>query len=206
MNKIKIFIVDDHQMLLDGLKALLEGVGDIELVGTERDPLKAMERIRNLAPQILLTDINMPGMTGVELTAKVKLEFPEVKVIVLSMHSDRQVIADVMKAGADGYILKNTGKADLLNALYKISDGEKYFSSEITSQLLKPTTEETQVLSTREKEIVKLISEENSNAKIAEKLFISERTVETHRKNIFRKTGTKSVLGLIKWATDKGVV
>jgi DNA-binding NarL/FixJ family response regulator len=151
----------------------------------------------------------MPEMDGIELTKEIKKTNPEVKVIALSMFGERETISDMLKAGVSAYILKNTGKQELLNAIDKVVNGGTFFSDEVADEMKKiRTTSELKeiTLSLREIEVVELIAKEYTNAKIAEALFISERTVETHRKNIFRKTDTKSVIGLLKYCVDKRII
>lgn len=214
MSAIKIYIVDDHQMLIDGLKALLSNEVLFSVCGEALSGKKAMEELPKLKPDILLTDINMPEMDGIELTREVKKQFPSIKVIALSMFGERATISDMLEAGVNGYILKNTGKDELVSAILKVNSGGMYFSNEVSAEMMKAIShekkrseEEQRVnLTSRETEIIQLIAQEFSNAMIAEKLFISERTVETHRKNIFRKTSTKSIVGLIKWAFEHKVV
>lgn len=205
----KVYIVDDHQMLIDGLKALLNGEPTISIIGESNSSKQALIQILNLHPTIVLTDINMPEMDGIELTKEIKNKNPEIKVIALSMFGERDTINDMLKAGVSGYVLKNTGKAELLNAIDKVSKGEKFFSEEVSAEIMRASSvsESKEItLSAREIEVIELIAKEYSNAKIAETLFISERTVETHRKNIFRKTDTKGVLGLLKYCVDKRII
>lgn len=201
-NKITIFILDDHQMLIDGLSALLKNEKEFHIVGTSNFPEKALDEIIKLKPNILLTDVNMPIMSGVEVIKKLKPLLPDTKFIALSMAGDRQTITDMINAGALGFILKNTGKQELILALQKVATGKNHYSDDIAQTLAQSILQPAQnnLLTTRELEIVKLIDKEYTNAQIADQLFISERTVETHRKNIFRKSETKSVLGLINWA------
>ncbi|MBP8034351.1 MAG: response regulator transcription factor [Bacteroidia bacterium] len=209
MNKIKIYLVDDHQMLIDGLKALLSGESHISIIGESNIPKQAVNEIAEYNPDIVLTDINMPEMDGIELTKAVKKQNPQIKVIALSMFGERETISDMLKAGVNGYILKNTGKQELLSAIDKVSNGGSFFSNEVNEEMMKvsPINESKEIsLSSREIEVIELIAKEFSNAKIAEALFISERTVETHRKNIFRKTDTKGVLGLLKYCVDKRII
>ncbi len=209
MSVLKIYIVDDHQMLIDGLKALLSGEQHLSIVGQNTLPLVASKEIAELCPDIVLTDINMPVMNGIELTKEIKKINPSIKIIALSMFGERETISDMLKAGVSGYILKNTGKQELLNAIEKVSNGESFFSDDVNSEMMKvsPINDTKEItLSLREIEVVELIAKEYTNAKIAEALFISERTVETHRKNIFRKTDTKSVIGLLKYCVDKRII
>ena len=209
MSILKIYIVDDHQMLIDGLKALLSGETHLSVIGQNTLPKIASQEIAKLCPDIVLTDINMPEMDGIELTKEIKKTNPEVKVIALSMFGERETISDMLKAGVSAYILKNTGKQELLNAIDKVVNGGTFFSDEVADEMkkIRTTSESKEItLSLREIEVVELIAKEYTNAKIAEALFISERTVETHRKNIFRKTDTKSVIGLLKYCVDKRII
>ncbi len=209
MSILKIYIVDDHQMLIDGLKALLSGESHLSVIGQNTLPKIASSEIAELCPDIVLTDINMPEMDGIELTKEIKKTNPNIKVIALSMFGERETISDMLKAGVSAYILKNTGKQELLNAIDKVANGGTFFSDEVADEMNKtsPINDTKEItLSLREIEVVELIAKEYTNAKIAEALFISERTVETHRKNIFRKTDTKSVIGLLKYCVDKRII
>lgn len=205
----KVYIVDDHQMLIDGLMALLNGETHISVIGQNTLPKIAAKEIINLNPDIVLTDINMPEMDGIELTKEIKKHNPNIKVIALSMFGERETISEMLRAGVSAYILKNTGKQELLNAIDKVSNGGTFFSDEVSDEMSKPSTgsfTKEITLSLREIEVVELIAKEYTNAQIAEALFISERTVETHRKNIFRKTDTKGVIGLLKYCVEKKII
>jgi DNA-binding NarL/FixJ family response regulator len=214
MQKTRIFIVDDHQMLIDGLKALLKSEQDIEIAGESTNARKALDELAVIQPEIVLSDISMPDMDGIEFTRNVKKQYPHIRILALSMFNDRSMITEMIDAGASGYILKNTGKDELKQAITKIASGNFYFSDEVSGEILKAITDKQQNkdqepvvnLTSREIEIIQLIAQELSNAEIASQLFISERTVETHRKNIFRKTNTKSVVGLIKYAIEQKIV
>ncbi len=214
MTPIKVFIVDDHKMLIDGLKALLINEPQFKIAGESLSAEQALEEISSAKPDIVLTDINMPGMDGIKFTSEIKKRYPQIKVIALSMFGERATISDMLEAGVNGYILKNTGKEELVSALLKVAQGGMYFSDEVSAEMMKaisgrqkPKAEEEKInLTARETEIIQLIAQELSNAQIADKLFISERTVETHRKNIFRKTNTKTIVGLIKWAFENKII
>lgn len=204
--KLKLMIVDDHQMFIDGVKSLLRKEKQFEFIAeanTAEDALRIMEKT---VPDILITDISMPGMSGNELIETVKARNPDVKILVLSMHNEAEVISEIMMQEAEGYILKNTGRQELSSALHKIADGGTFYSDEVLLSLMRRVKKDAKKdkevvqLSEREIEIVKLIVQELSNEEIAEKLFISKRTVETHRKNINQKTNIKTVVGLIKFA------
>ena len=209
MSFLKIYIVDDHQMLIDGLKALLSDEKHISLVGESTSAKTALKEVGEYRPDIVLSDINMPEMDGIELTREIKKRQPEVKVIALSMYGERETISDMLKAGVSAYILKNTGKQELLKAIEKVASGGTFFSDEVSAEMMRTYPEQAAreiSLSQREIEVIELIAKEYTNAMIAEALFISERTVETHRKNIFRKTDTKSVIGLLKYCVDKRII
>lgn len=205
--KIKLFIVDDHQMMIDGIGSLISGEQKFEIVGTALNGLEALLKIEKTLPDILITDVSMPGMGGIELCARTKQKFPHVKILVLTMYNDREIVNEIIASGAHGYILKNTGKHELQMALEALSQGETFYSEEVMNNLvenMKNPSGEKKVFSSdltvREIEIVRLIVKELSTAEIADKLFISQRTVETHRKNILRKTAVKNIAGLINYA------
>lgn len=206
--KKKLFIVDDHQLVVDGLRSLLNNEQQYIIVGSSNQSKEVMAMLDDLEVDVLLTDINMPGMTGVELTRSVKRKFPKIKVLALSMFGEATVIKEMIDAGISGYILKNTGKQELLEALDRLSNGYTFFGDDVASELMKSFKKDDlgSHLTNREIEIVRLIENEYSNKKIADLLFISERTVETHRKNIFRKTGTQSIVGLLKYAYDHKII
>lgn len=209
---VSILIADDHQMFIDGLKALLKREKNIVIAGEVSNGLDALEFIRKKQPDLLITDISMPGMSGVELTRQVKLNYPDVKVLVLSMYNDREIVSEILMSEAEGYILKNTGRRELINAIERIADNSTYYSNDVLNIMMtrlkkqKIIEKNTALLTTREIEIVKLIMEELSSEEIAEKLFISKRTVDTHRKNIIQKTNTRTLVGLIKFALENSLV
>ncbi|TCD00173.1 response regulator [Pedobacter psychroterrae] len=198
----KIFIVDDHQLVIDGIRSLLADAPQYTIGGFSQHPEEVLAMLETHPVDILLTDISMPGMSGIELTRLVKKKYPHIKIIAISMHGESAVVKEMLDAGISGYILKNTGKKELLDALEKVLEGSTYFGDAITREILNTMNHKDgdQRLTNREIEIIKLIEGERSNKQISSQLFISERTVETHRKNIFRKTGTQSVIGLLKYA------
>ncbi len=214
MRKKRIVLVDDHRMILDGLQSLLENDEHFETAGTYTSAAEALKDIDHAKPDFIITDISMPGMNGIEFTSEVKKKFPEIKIIALTMSGDASMIEEMTAAGISGYILKNTGRRELKEALEKVSSGEMYYSAEAAAAMMTSVRKQKQLreeeekahLTPREKEIIKLIAREYSNAMIAGELFISERTVETHRKNIFRKTNTKNIVGLIKYAMEHNLV
>lgn len=203
--------MDDHQIVIDGLRALLTGHPGIRLAFATTDPGTVIQKIKESPINILLTDIMMPGMTGIELAKLVKEKYPAIRILALSMSGQGdQVNQLVNEADIAGYVLKNIGKQELVTAIEKIAGGGIYFSNKIIEELCRTSERKKKVmeahLTGREIEIISLIEKEYNNKQIAEALFISERTVETHRKNIFRKTNTNSVIGLVKYAYEHRLV
>ncbi len=209
--KTRLGIVDDHQIVIDGLKSLLQGHNQFEVLVECTQPLRMIELIGRNIIDILLTDVMMPGMNGAELAKEVHLKYPEIKILALSMSGQGDLVNRMIEdADISGYVLKNIGKQELVKALEKISAGGIYFSDEVLEEMTraserKKENEEVN-LTAREIEIIRLIEKELSNKQIAERLFLSERTVETHRKNIFRKTNTASVIGLVKYAYEHKLI
>jgi two-component system nitrate/nitrite response regulator NarL len=210
-NPIRIAIVDDHQIVIDGLSSLLKEDKQIDICATAVSGSQMLDLLRHTPVDILLTDVMMPEMNGAMLAKKVKQQWPAIKIIALSM-SEQGDVADEMVNDAEiaGYLLKQTGKEELIGAIQKVFRGGQYFQDKILEELQKESERKKQVqvinLTQREIEIVALL-EKNLNSKdIADQLFISIRTVETHRKNILKKTGCNNVLSLVKWAYDNKVL
>ncbi|MBL0357383.1 MAG: response regulator transcription factor [Chitinophagaceae bacterium] len=204
-------IVDDHQIVIDGLKSLLDGHDGFSVAIECTSPVQMLEELKKTPVDILLTDVMMPVMNGAELASAVRKQFPQIKILALSMSGQGDVVNRMIEeADISGYVVKNIGKKDLVYALEKIASGGLYFTDEILAEMsraseMQKVNEEVN-LSAREIEVVKLIEKEYSNKLIADTLFLSERTVETHRKNIFRKTKTNSVIGLIKYAYEHKLI
>jgi len=209
--RINIVIVDDHRIVIDGLRSLLEDNPVFNIVTTTDDATEVPGIISMHKVDVLLTDVMMPKMTGQELAKQVRKQFPEIKILALSMSGQGDVVNEMINdADINGYVLKNISKAELTKAIIKIAGGGIYFSEEVLVELektsnIKKQNEDAQ-LTAREIEIIRLIEKEMSNKEIADALFISERTVETHRKNIFRKSKTNSVIGLIKYAYEHKLI
>jgi two-component system nitrate/nitrite response regulator NarL len=209
--KISLAIVDDHQIVIDGIKSLLHGHEQFKIVLECTDSTQMLSLLQTKPVDILLTDIMMPGMNGAELAKQVCLQFPAIKILALSMSGQGDLVNQMIDdANISGYVLKNIGKQELLKALDKISKGGIYFGEEVLAEMQKASEikkENNEVnLTAREIEIIQLIEKELNNKQIADTLFLSERTVETHRKNIFRKTNTSSVIGLVKYAYEHKLI
>jgi two-component system, NarL family, nitrate/nitrite response regulator NarL len=209
--KITLALVDDHQIVIDGLMSLLKGHEHFRFAFATTHPEEVVKKMGETQVDILLTDIMMPQLAGNELAKQVKERYPHVKILALSMSGQGDLVNEMINdADISGYVLKNIGKQELIQALEKIAGGGIYFSDEVLhelehTQMRKKENKEAH-LTGREIEIIRLIEKEYNNKQIAEALFISERTVETHRKNIFRKTNTNSVIGLVKYAYEHKLI
>jgi len=215
---IKVIIVDDHTIIRDGIKALMRDSNDILVVGEASNGKELIDMLPEQATDVILMDINMPEMDGLEATGYIREKFPEKKILVLSMLDHENYIAKVFEAGANGYLLKNTGREEMVCAIKIVAKGGRYLCSDIGFNLLnklknptyKPVEnseeKQTRDLSQREVEILKLIADGLTNAEIADKIFTSKRTVETHRQNIIEKTKAKNTAALIKYAIGKGII
>ncbi|MEQ9424159.1 MAG: response regulator transcription factor [Cyclobacteriaceae bacterium] len=208
LEKQRVFLVDDHTILIDGLKALLAEEDDYEVVGEAHDGEQALEFLKKNDIDILVTDYSLPKVDGLALVRILKRIKPDVKIIVLSMHRESHLVREILKEGVSGYILKNDSTNELLLALQHVRKDKVYLSTEINSMLIDSLKfqEETKLFSDREREILKLIAEEFSSRQIAEELFISERTVETHRRNMMKKAGTNTTIGLMKFGYENNLI
>lgn len=212
---LRIILADDHHILLDGLRSLLKRQKDMAVVGAFTDGNKLLAALPELgAVDLALLDLSMPEMDGAALTREIRNIQPDIKIIILSMHDDAGNIMRMIDLGVNGYLLKNAGDQELLAAIHKVAAGRYYFSEEVAQTIAaaqeqcRAQKEEPQQprLSGRELEILKLIAAEMSNADIAQTLFISERTVETHRKNMLRKMNHKSMVGLLRYALEQKLI
>jgi two-component system, NarL family, nitrate/nitrite response regulator NarL len=209
--KITLALVDDHQIVIDGLMSLLKGHEKFRFAFATTNSTEVIERISATPIDILLTDVMMPNLPGNQLAKQVKEKYPAVKILALSMSGQGDLVNEMIEdADISGYVLKNIGKQELIKAIEKIASGGIYFSEEVIDELQRASQRKKQKeeahLTDREIEIIRLIEKEYNNKLIAETLFISERTVETHRKNIFRKTNTGSIIGLVKYAYEHKLI
>lgn len=206
--RMKILLVDDHTILLDGIASLLSQEDDLTILGKAGSAQAALEFLKTESVDLIITDYNMPGMDGLSLLHTVKRLFPQTKIILLSMHDEVHLVKEILKAGVNGYVLKKDTHKELLSAIRDVKQGKVYLSSDVNKLLITNLNnpDEGKLLTDREREILKLIAKEYTNKNIAEELFISERTVETHRKNIFKKTGTNNLVGLIKFAYANNLI
>lgn len=207
---IRTVIVDDHRLFSEGLRTLLQTDERIEVLGIYNSGKEFLKELEEIKPDIVLMDIDMPEMNGFETAAKARILYPESRIILLSMHNDFASIDEGLKLGIRGYLPKNVDREELLAALEAVMENEDYFSSEITQTLVKghrsKNMQQPIKLTPREIDILRLIVEEMSTHEIAEKLFISTNTVETHRKNLIAKTGVKNSVGLVKFALENKLI
>lgn len=214
---IHVLIVDDHQLMIEGLKSLLEDEHNIKKVAGANSLAETLTYLQNHKVDVILMDVNMPEISGIDATKRIKQLYPEQKIIALTMHDDISIISKMIKAGASGYVLKKTNMNEVIEAIQiVVYQNGRYLSQSTQNIILENLTtpldweamqsEQKPKLSARELEVLQLIAKEFNNEQIAEKLFISERTVEAHRRNIFIKTKTKSIVGLIKYAITEGII
>lgn len=208
---LNTLIADDHTLFAEGVELILKEIPFIKVTGKVSNGQEALRYLNGHKTDLVMMDINMPVMNGVEALREIKKSFPLVKVIILSMHNEQQTIINVMKEGADGYLLKSADKAEFKTALELVKTGKQYFSNEITKTLMQQHTREDKVngsekLSSREIEIIKEVAAGYSNNEIADRLNISVRTVETHRKNIMAKLELKNMAALIRFAIQQNYI
>ncbi len=209
--QIRIAIADDHQIVIDGLSSVLGKYNQLEIVATANDGQQMLDLLQDHPVDVLLTDVMMPGMNGKQLAAQVKLKFPDIKIIALSMSGQGDIVEEMINdADIAGYLLKQTSSDELAKAILAVYNGGQFFAEEILQQLKEQADLKKEVpvirLTQREIQIVEAIEKNLSSKEIAASFFISLHTVETHRKNIFRKTDTHSPLALVKWAYEHKVL
>ncbi len=211
---IKIIIADDHQLFIEGVRSLVDSMENIEIIAELSNGQEVLDTIHENPCDLILMDINMPIVDGIEATKQIKKSYPQVKILMLTMFSSRDYIEKLLKAGADGYLLKNTDAKELKLAIETVVNGDSYFSKEVTARIMeglqkKKTDDKFKhliELTEREIDVLKLIVQEFTTAEIAEKLFISTHTVETHRKNLISKLNVRNIAGLVKYAMQNGLV
>ena len=213
LDPLRVLIVDDHQMMRDGLRAVLEHEELIEVIAEAGDGRSALRQVEDMAPDLVVMDVALPDMNGIEATRQITAEHPEVRVIALSTYSDRRYVVNMLNAGASGYVLKESASDELLRAVEAVARGNEFLSPEITGPVVdkyvrrRSSADSTafSVLGPREREVLQLLSEGLTTPKIAERLFIAPKTVETHRRNLTRKLGLKTIAELTKYAVREGL-
>jgi two-component system response regulator NreC len=213
MAVIRILLADDHELIRTGIRNLIGGNKDFLVVGESGDGEETIRRVRELKPDVLIVDISMPKLTGIEVTRHVREHFPEVKVLVLTMHENVEYVYQIFKSGAGGYLLKNAGKDEITSAIYAVAGGERFFSPRVSelmiSEYVKQAEQRDQsspptTLTKRETEVLEMIARGMNNQQISEHLFISPRTVDTHRTNIMQKLDIHDAANLMRYALEHG--
>jgi len=212
---IKVLLVDDHKIVRDGIKVLLQDETDIEVIGEAENGKHALEKLIEISPDIMIIDINMPVMNGIDCSRIVAKKYPSVKILALTMLNEQEHIKNMIAAGAGGYILKTSGKHDLVEAIKTVVSGQNYFSDEVKNIIMMNMVKkkshvgkisgERIPLTNREKDVLQYIVKEYTNQEIAEKLFISVRTVDAHRRKKKKKTGARNTAGLVKYAIENNL-
>lgn len=212
--KIRLLLVDDHPIVLDGIKSHLCAQPEFEVVGDAANGQEALRKAKLLLPDVILMDISMPHMNGLEAISHLRKQVPNAKILILTMHESKEYIAQVVRSGARGYLLKDSAPAELVGAIKAVHTGEVYFSPSVSKVLVQEMTSNTgsglngppeQPLTDREREVLSLIAEGLLNKQIADKLGIGVRTIETHRERIMRKLDIHTVAGLTKYAISRGM-
>ena len=211
MNPVSLVIADDHKIVIDGIKAILNNETSIRIVKECSNGVEVLDYLKtNDTIDIIILDINMPEMDGIDCARHIKKENPDQHILILTMYNDPQLIKKMMEVGADGFVLKNTGKKELLHAIDMIMQGNTYFGQEVTKSLAnsykRPKSPHRIQLTRREKEVLKLLFEGMTTLDIADKLFISSHTVDSHRKNLLSKFGAKNTTSLLREAGKLGIV
>jgi DNA-binding NarL/FixJ family response regulator len=209
---IRVALCDDHTIIIDGVRRLLEGTEDVACVGSATNGIEALYLLEHVGVDVLLTDLDMPDMDGLQLTERARQKYPTLRILVLSMHEEASMVKRAMEVGADGYLVKSAGRDELLLAIRNVHRGKQHFGSSLTASLLKEGAEAKKgsallaELSEREVEVLAALAEGLGNKEIGEKLFISPRTVDTHRTNLMKKLDIHNVAGLVRIAIKAGLV
>lgn len=210
MEKIRLLVADDHKILLEGIVSLLQSEASFDVVATAGNGYEVMELVKKNDYDVCLLDINMPMMDGMEAAKLIKISKPAIRIIMLTTYNDHEIISELVHIGVSGYLLKNSDRLELVEAIKKVMKGRYYFSAEVEEIIMQGVAEKKDkdvvTLTEREKQIISLLSKEFTNEKIATELNISYRTVETHRKNIMHKTKSHNLAGLLKHAYRKGLI
>jgi len=209
---IRLFLVDDHTVLRDGLRALFQQEAELQVVGEAENGGQLLAQLPATPCDVVLLDLHMPGLDGLATTLRLRAEFPDVRVLILSMADHERAVGQVLAAGASGYVLKNAGHDEIVVGVRAVAAGKRFLCSELGLTMLEkllgrapePAAKPTGGLSARELEILRLVADGLTTAQIAEKLYTSPRTVETHRQNIMEKTGSKNTAALVKAAASQG--
>jgi two-component system nitrate/nitrite response regulator NarL len=212
--KIKLLLADDHPVVRKGIRSWLSGVEYLEVIDEAVNGLEAVAKVKELSPDVVLMDVDMPKLNGLEATKQIRKEFPHTRVLILSMHTNKSVVLQIIQSGAQGYVLKDAPPADVLRAIESVDNGEPFFSPDINQIVLNQYLAETGAeqsptavkLTNRERQVLAMIAEGQSNKEMASKMGVGVRTVETHRERMMSKLNIHSVAGLTKFAIANGIV
>lgn len=210
---IRVVLADDHPVLRQGLRGLLEREGDLSVVGEAGDGREALDRVAQVRPDVLVLDLMMPGLGGLEVVRQVRAHHPSTLVVVLSMYANESYVVEAFRAGAGGYVLKKATSADLVRAIRAVAGGDRYLSPPLTELAIedylarsRPASDPYDLLTTREREVLHLGAEGLTNPQIAQQLSVSPRTVEMHRANLMRKLGLQNQSELVRFAIQRGLI
>ena len=216
MNKVKILIADDHDLIHNGIKSILRPIKNYKIIGKAMNGEEAIQKAIELKPDIILMDISMPVMNGIEATRIISAKLPDIKILALTQHEENEYVVEILNSGGVGYLLKNSKKNEFVEAIETVLSGKKAFSKKISDQLIsdlvyqtkdKENPEKQEIpLTKREIEIIRKIADDMSNQEIADELHISLRTVETHRRNLMQKLNVKTVVALLKYAAQHNII
>lgn len=214
MRTINVLVAEDHTIVRKGICSLIDGKGDIQVVGEAEDGRKAIDKAGTLLPDVILMDITMPHLNGLEATRQIKKLFPQIKILALTMYTNEEYILQILQAGASGYVVKQAAPAELLSAIHAVYRGDSFLSPSISKTIIDEYLRHTapvapveqEKLTDREREVLQLIAEGYSNREIADKLNLSVKTVGVHRSNIMKKLEIHSVTDLVKYALRKGII
>ena len=212
MSKIKVVLVDDHKLFRDGLKSLLQSHLDIEVIGEFGNAKDLINQLNHFEAEIVITDISMPGMNGIELTQLINKEFPDIKMIILSMHINKDFILSAMEAGAKAYLPKDIAGKELVEAIYEVNQGREYFNTDVSNIIMRSLMKKSQdskgkvELTNRETEVLSLVANGLMNKEVAYQLHISVRTVDCHKNNIMSKLSLNSTAELVKYAIRNHII
>jgi two-component system response regulator NreC len=214
MNAIRIVLADDHHVVREGLRALLETEPDFSIVGEAADGLAAVDLVERLKPDVLVADLMMPSLSGLEVARQVALRSPTTRVVILSMYANEPYVLEALRKGAAGYVLKDSTGADLVQAVRQVLTGDRYLSPPLSARAIEAYVQKAEagsldiyeMLTTREREILHLAAQGCSNAEVATRMSISPRTAETHRANMMRKLGLRTQIDLVRYALRRGIL
>jgi DNA-binding NarL/FixJ family response regulator len=209
-----IVLADDHLVVRKGMRSLLEAESDFELVGEADDGLETVQLVERLTPDVVVLDLMMPGLNGIEVTRQIRKRSPHTKIVILSMHADDEYVLEALRCGANGYVLKDAGATELVGAVRDVANEKRYLSPELAERAVDAYVRQTQettldryeTLTDREREVLHLAAEGLTNAEVAARLSLSPRTIENHRANMMRKLGLHNQTELVRYAIKRGII